>query len=68
MSLQQPFSGNNPLSIAKKIVDGDYDPISDDGFYSSMLIQIVRRCMTADQEKRPNIAELCQMMVDIVMQ
>lgn len=69
MTLQQPFSGNNPLSIAKKIVDGEYEEIrEEDGYYSPMLIQIVRRCMDADQNTRPNITELCQMMVDIVMQ
>ena len=66
MTLQQPFSGNNALSIAKKIVDGEYEPIREE-FYSEMLITVVRRCMTADQEKRPNVAELCQMMVDILM-
>jgi len=49
MTLSQPFSGNNPLSIAKKIVDGEYEEIhEEDGFYSPMLIQIVRRCMDAD--------------------
>lgn len=37
MTLSQPFSGNNPLSIAKHIVDGEYAPIPDD-YYSAMLI------------------------------
>lgn len=48
MTLSQPFSGNNPLSIAKKIVDGEFEPIKEDGFYSPMLIQIVKICMSAD--------------------
>jgi NIMA (never in mitosis gene a)-related kinase 10 len=58
MTLSQPFSGNNPLSIAKKIVDGEYERINDET-YSAMLVQTVQRCMTADQEYRPNITELC---------
>ena len=68
MTLQQPFGGNNPLTIAKNIVDGEFEPIEADGFYSEMLLQIVARCMTAAQEERPNITELCQMMVDVLMQ
>jgi hypothetical protein len=36
MTLKQPFSGNNPLTLAKKIVDGEFDEIKDD-FYSPML-------------------------------
>lgn len=58
MTLKQPFSGNNPLTIAKKIVDGDFEPITDE-FYSEMLVTIVQRCMSADEERRPNVAELC---------
>ena len=38
MTLQQPFNGNNPLSIAQKIVDGEYEPLEEDGFYSQMLL------------------------------
>jgi hypothetical protein len=35
MTLKQPFSGNNPLSIAQKIVEGEYESIrEDDAFYS----------------------------------
>ena len=66
MTLSQPFSGNNPLSIAKKIVDGEYERIGDET-YSPMLVQTVEKCMTADQTYRPNITELCQMMVDVIM-
>jgi len=47
MALHQPFSGNNPLSIAKMIVDGEYEPISPDS-YSPLLLHIVQLCMTAD--------------------
>ena len=66
MTLSQPFNASNPLSIAKKIVDGEYIAIKED-FYSPMLINFVRNCMTAEQEKRPNINQLSQQMVDVLM-
>ena len=66
MTLSQPFSASNPLTIAKKIVDGEYTPIPDD-YYSPLLIDTVRKCMTAEQNYRPNITEICQLMVDVLM-
>lgn len=66
MMFTQPFSAGNPLTVAKKIVDGEYEPI-DPRDYSQLLIQTVRACMTADPEKRPNVLELCQLMVPVVM-
>jgi serine/threonine protein kinase len=54
MTFSQPFNASNPLTIAKKIVDGEYIRINQDN-YSPLLIDIVRKCMTADQTKRPNI-------------
>ncbi|CDW74066.1 serine threonine-protein kinase nek10 [Stylonychia lemnae] len=67
MTFIQPFSAGNPLTVAKKIVDGDYEPLNDD-FYSPMLIAVIRKTMTAIPKQRPNILELCQMMVPILMQ
>lgn len=59
MTFVQPFSAGNPLTVAKKIVDGDYEPLNDDEFYSPMLVNVVRKCMIADPKKRPNVLELC---------
>ena len=47
MTYVQPFSAGNPLTVAKKIVDGDYESLNDD-FYSPMLVNVVRKCMTAN--------------------
>jgi len=58
MTLSQPFNASNPLSIAKKIVDGEFVPIVPDS-YSPLLINVVQKCMTAEQALRPNITELC---------
>lgn len=66
MTFTQPFSAGNPLTVAKKIVDGEYEPI-DPNHYSPLLIQTVQACMTADPQQRPNVLELCQLMVPVVM-
>ena len=47
MTFSQPFSAGNPLTVAKKIVDGDYEPLSEE-FYTSMLIKVIKSCMTAN--------------------
>jgi len=58
MTFSQPFSAGNPLTVAKKIVEGDYEPLLED-YYSNQLISIVRKLMTANPKARPNIIELC---------
>lgn len=58
MSFTQPFSAGNPLTVAKKIVDGDCDAL-DSNEYSQMLINLVGKCMTSNQKLRPNCTELC---------
>ena len=58
MTFTQPFSAGNPLTVAKKIVDGDYEQLIED-FYSHMLISVINKCMTANPKVRPNIIELC---------
>lgn len=67
MTFTQPFCAGNPLTVAKKIVDGDYEPLNDDKYYSTMLVEVIRKCMTADPKLRPNVLELCKMMVPILM-
>ena len=66
MTFSQPFSAGNPLTVAKKIVDGEYEPINEN-HYSPLLINTIKACMTADPSKRPNILELCQLIVPVIM-
>jgi len=47
MTFSQPFSAGNPLTIANKIVDGDYEPVPE-SHYSPTLRNTVKACMTAD--------------------
>jgi len=57
LTLHQPFKGDNPLLIANKIVDCEYEPISE-GEYSKDLIELVQKCMTVDPKNRPNAVDL----------
>jgi serine/threonine protein kinase len=70
LTFTQPFSAGNPLTVVKKIVDGDYDHLQEGGDvqYSNMLIGVIRKCMNANPKARPNSFELCQLMVPILMQ
>jgi hypothetical protein len=47
MTFKQPFLAGNPLTIASKIVDGEYEPVNET-HYSQTLINTVKACMTAD--------------------
>jgi serine/threonine protein kinase len=58
LTLQQPFKGDNPLLIANKIVNCQYEPISEKD-YSPELISVVKSCMTVEAKDRPNILDLC---------
>lgn len=57
MTFKQPFSAGNPLTIANKIVDGEYEQVNV-AHYSQLLINTCKACMTADPNKRPNVIEL----------
>lgn len=57
LTLQQPFKGDNPLLIANKIVNCQYEPISTED-YSPELISVVKSCLTVETKQRPNIVEL----------
>ena len=36
--------------------------------YSKLLIDVIKKCMTANPKHRPNSLELCQLMVPVIMQ
>lgn len=44
-----------PQTLAKKIVEGVYEPIPDDGDYSDLLRETVSACLTPDADIRPDI-------------
>ena len=59
-TLSPPFTGENPLAIARKIVEEDYVPLSVKDF-SPLFVNLVQACMTVTPEKRPDILYVCQM-------
>eukprot|EP00195_Chlamydomonas_chlamydogama_P014873 CAMPEP_0202909088 /NCGR_PEP_ID=MMETSP1392-20130828/48237_1 /ASSEMBLY_ACC=CAM_ASM_000868 /TAXON_ID=225041 /ORGANISM="Chlamydomonas chlamydogama, Strain SAG 11-48b" /LENGTH=1008 /DNA_ID=CAMNT_0049598709 /DNA_START=59 /DNA_END=3081 /DNA_ORIENTATION=- len=61
MMLKPPFDGTNPLSVASKIVEGSYEPLSDPPggpAYSLHLKQLVKAMMTVEPQRRPGIEEV----------
>ena len=65
-TLENPFSGENPLAIARKIVEEDYPPLNVKEF-SPLLITTVSRCMCVDHERRPDILGVSQMIGPILL-
>lgn len=66
-TLNAPFTGENPLAIARKIVEEDYVPLSQKEF-SPLFVKVVRECMTVLPEKRPDILYVCQMIGPLLIQ
>lgn len=66
LTLEQPFKGDNPLLIANKIVKCTYEPIPE-GEYSQDLIDAVKKCMTVETKKRPNVVDLCSSYTSYMM-
>ncbi|GAX79138.1 hypothetical protein CEUSTIGMA_g6578.t1 [Chlamydomonas eustigma] len=70
MMLKPPFDGTNPLSVASKIVEGNYESVNDlpgAVAYSMHLKQLVKVLMTVDPNKRPSIQEVAGMIVGQIM-
>lgn len=59
-TLKDPFSGSNPLSVARKIVECDYERL-DPAQHSPMLLGTCQRCLAVDPECRPDIQEVCNL-------
>ena len=65
-TLRDPFTGGNPISVARKIVECDYEHL---GAEHSRLMQVTcEECLTVDPEKRPGIEEVCQLITPAFMQ
>ena len=53
LMLKPPFDGTNPLSVASRIVEGSYEPVSDPPggvAYSMPLKQLVKAMMTVNPD------------------
>ncbi|XP_043920696.1 serine/threonine-protein kinase Nek10 [Protopterus annectens] len=65
-TLNPPFYSTSMLSLAKKIVEADYDPVPE-GIYSEKVTEIINRCLTPDSEARPDIVEVSSLVTDVMM-
>jgi NIMA (never in mitosis gene a)-related kinase len=61
MSLKPAFLAKNPLMLAKKIVDCEYEPLGDKK-YSEHLISVIKACITGNSDKRPDLEQLTNLM------
>ena len=60
-ALSPPFYSQNMLLLATTIVEGKYEPLNT-ALYSSELIGMVDKCLTANNDHRPDIVGVAQMM------
>jgi hypothetical protein len=66
MTLKPPFTGTNPLLLAKNIVNKEFTSQLPEQ-YSDDLKQIVQMCLTKDEDQRPNVSEILKMAADKVI-
>ena len=55
-SLTHPFKGRDFPSLYRKVIVGDYQQIP--STYSYELKELIRMCLTVDDEMRPSASEL----------
>ena len=62
IKLRPPFSGDNPLTIAKNVCEGNYEKLNENDFKSEEIIDLVHNCLIVDWKKRINIDNVCQIL------
>jgi serine/threonine protein kinase len=65
-TLRDPFTGGNPISVARKIVECDYERLGQS--HSKQMQATCARCLAVDPDKRPGIDEVCQLITPAFMQ
>jgi hypothetical protein len=59
VALKNPFLDTNPLQTARKIVEGDIEPIPDPGnLYTPELKRLIMKMMTPAPDERPDIIQV----------
>jgi serine/threonine protein kinase len=66
MTLKPPFTGTNPLLLAKNIVNKEFTSQLPEQ-YSEDLKLIVQACLSKDEEERPNASQILKMTADKVI-
>jgi NIMA (never in mitosis gene a)-related kinase len=61
LMMEPPFDGDNPLAIAKDIVELKYRPLAEE-IKSTLLGSIVMKCLVFEKDARPDIEQISCMM------
>ncbi|XP_066935146.1 serine/threonine-protein kinase Nek10-like [Clytia hemisphaerica] len=64
--LEPPFFSSNMLSLATKIVEGEYEELPD-GLYDPLVSTVIQRCLTVKAEERPDIIEVASLITDLLI-
>ena len=62
IKLRPPFSGDNPLTIAKNVCEGNYERLTENDFKLPDIIELVNACLIVDWKKRISIDNVCQIL------
>merc|ERR1719238_2583143 len=59
-TLRDPFRGCNPLSVARRIVECDYERLEAPQ-HSAPLVEVCEHCLRVRPAERPDIVQVCLM-------
>ena len=62
IKLRPPFCGDNPLTIAKNVCEGNYEHLSIKDFDNEIIIDLVEKCLVVDWNQRANIDDVCRLL------
>ena len=62
IKLKPPFTGDNPLTIAKNVCEGNFERLNEKDFKYEQIIELVNNCLIVDWKKRINIDNVCQIL------
>ena len=62
IKLRPPFNGDNPLTIAKNVCEGNYERLNENDFKLREIIELVENCLIVDWKKRITIDNVCQIL------
>ena len=62
IKLTPPFTGDNSLTVANNVCEGNYEKLKEKDFMNKEIIRLVDNCLVVDVKKRYNIDNVCQLL------
>lgn len=62
LMLKPPFEGDNPLSVAKNIVELNYQNIKENEIENKELIELINKCFVLKSDERIDINGICKIL------